>query len=154
MPLAEASVDAVAVAQAFHLFEAEAALGEIARVVRPGGAAALVWNVRDLADPLQARFHALLLPYRGDTPNEHDRPWLSEVADSSAFGPIEEWSVPWVARYTRADLADRFASVSFVAALPDGEREALLATIDAAAVDADEPVEFRYRTDVLVLPVS
>ena len=154
LPLPEASVDAVTVAQAFHWFDAEAALAEIARVVRPGGAAALLWNMRDLADPLQARFHALLLPYRGDTPNEHDRPWLAEVSASRAFGPVEEWSVPWVARYTRGELAERFASVSFVAALPERERERLLATIDAVALDAGGAVEFRYRTDVFVLPVS
>ena len=154
LPFSAASVDAVTVAQAFHWFDAKLALAEIARVVRPGGAAALVWNMRDLTDPLQARFHELLLAYRGDTPNEHDRPWLAEVATSSAFGPIEEWSVAWVARYTREALAARFASVSFVALLPEREREALLAKLDAVAADLGEPVEFRYRTDVFVLPLN
>ena len=38
LPLADASVDAVTVAQAFHWFDAERALAEIARIVRPGGA--------------------------------------------------------------------------------------------------------------------
>jgi ubiquinone/menaquinone biosynthesis C-methylase UbiE len=154
LPLEDASADAVTVAQAFHWFDAEAALAEIARVVRPGGAAALVWNVRDLGDPIQARFHALLLPYRGETPNEHERPWLAAVAASPRFGPIEEFSVPWTAHYTRADLAGRFGSVSFVANLPEDERERLLARIDAEAAELDEPMEFRYRTDVYVLPVS
>ena len=154
LPLADSSVDAVTVAQAFHWFDAEAALAEIARIVRPGGAAALVWNVRDLEDPMQARFHALLLPYRGDTPNEHDRPWLDAVASSASFGQMEEWSVPWVAYYTRDELADRFASISFVAQLPEEERARLLAQVDAAADGLEEPFAFRYRTDVVVLPVS
>jgi ubiquinone/menaquinone biosynthesis C-methylase UbiE len=154
MPLADASVDALTVAQAFHWFDAPAALAEIARVVRPGGAAALMWNVRDLADEPQARFQELLLPYRGDTPNEHERPWLADLATSASFEPIEEWSVPWVAHLTRAELAGRFGSVSFVAQLPHDERRALLARIDAVAEELGEPVEFRYRTDVFVLPVS
>ena len=88
LPLGDSAVDAVTVAQAFHWFDARAALAEIARVVRPGGAAALVWNVRDLADPVQARFHELLLPYRGDTPNEHDRPWLADVSRSARLGRL------------------------------------------------------------------
>jgi ubiquinone/menaquinone biosynthesis C-methylase UbiE len=154
LPLADASVDAVTVAQAFHWFDARTALAEIARVVRPGGAAALVWNVRDLTDPLQARFQELLLPFRRDTPNEHERPWLADVAASPSFGPVEEWSAPWVARLTLTELAGRFGSVSFVAQLPDDVRRALLAQIDAVAADLGEPVEFRYRTDVFVLPVS
>jgi ubiquinone/menaquinone biosynthesis C-methylase UbiE len=154
MPIADASVDAVTVGQAFHWFDARASLAEIARVVRPGGAAALVWNVRDLADETQARFQELLLPYRGETPNEHERPWLADVAASASFGPTEEWSVPWVAELTRSELAGRFGSVSFVAQLPDDERRALLARIDAVAAQCGEPLEFRYRTDVFVLPVS
>jgi SAM-dependent methyltransferase len=154
LPFADDSLDAVTVAQAFHWFDAEAALAEIARVVRPGGAAALVWNIRELADPLQARFHELLLPYRGDTPNEHDRPWLAAVAASGVFGPIETWSAPFAELMTRADLAARFGSVSFVAQLPEDERAALLARLEAAAAGADEPIAFRYRTDVFVLPVS
>jgi SAM-dependent methyltransferase len=47
IPLADDSVDAVMVGQAFHWFDAAAALDEIARVLRPGGVLAPMWNVRD-----------------------------------------------------------------------------------------------------------
>lgn len=45
IPLAVDSVDGVFVAQAFHWFDTEAALTEIARVLRPRGALVVMWNV-------------------------------------------------------------------------------------------------------------
>jgi SAM-dependent methyltransferase len=44
IPLSDASVDGVFAAQAFHWFADERALGEIARVLRPGGALVVMWN--------------------------------------------------------------------------------------------------------------
>src|SRR5204862_961160 len=44
IPLEAGMVDAVFVAQAFHWFDGRRALTEIARVLRPGGGLALIWN--------------------------------------------------------------------------------------------------------------
>lgn len=57
--LASASVDVVACFQAFHWFASAEALAEFERVLRPGGRVALVWNERDLSDPLTREFRAL-----------------------------------------------------------------------------------------------
>ena len=45
IPLAEASVDAVFAAQAYHWFDDERAIAEMARVLRPRGALVLMWNL-------------------------------------------------------------------------------------------------------------
>jgi ubiquinone/menaquinone biosynthesis C-methylase UbiE len=152
MPLGDASVDAITVGQAFHWFDAAAALVEAARVLRPGGALALVWNIRELADPVQERIEGFLREVRRGAPNEHEQPWREVVDASPLFGPGEKRSFPWKTAYTWAELSERLASVSFVAQLPESERAALLARVEDALEGEPEPLPFRYRTDVYVYP--
>ena len=52
IPLADSTVDAVLVGQAFHWFDPALALPEMARVLRPGGTLSLLWNHDDDTDPL------------------------------------------------------------------------------------------------------
>jgi SAM-dependent methyltransferase len=47
IPLADGSVDAVVAGQAYHWFDPDRALPEIARVLRPGGVFAAFWNDAD-----------------------------------------------------------------------------------------------------------
>jgi SAM-dependent methyltransferase len=54
--LPAAAVDAVVAAQAFHWFEADAALREFHRILKPGGWVALMWNERDESDPFTAGY--------------------------------------------------------------------------------------------------
>lgn len=51
IPLPDADVDAVLVGQAFHWFDRDRALLEIARVLRPGGRLGLLWNFDDDSVP-------------------------------------------------------------------------------------------------------
>jgi len=55
-----AAFDLVTVAQAFHWFDAPVALAEIARVLRPGGMLALIWNEREESDPVMAEFSRII----------------------------------------------------------------------------------------------
>lgn len=56
-----ASADLVTAAQAFHWFDKDAALTEIARITKPGGGVALFWNMRDGArSPFLADYEHLL----------------------------------------------------------------------------------------------
>ncbi len=57
--LQDHSVTLVTVAQAFHWFDLDAALAEIHRILRPGGRAAALWNLRG-EGPFMAAYDALL----------------------------------------------------------------------------------------------
>ena len=72
--LPDASVDLVVAGQAFHWFEPGAARQEFARVLRPGGAVALLWNERKLdATPFLADYERLLLTFGTDYEAVRDR---------------------------------------------------------------------------------
>jgi len=58
--LAAASVDVVAMFQAFQCCDGAAALTEFARIVRPGGRIAVVWNSPDRDDPFTAAYEDLV----------------------------------------------------------------------------------------------
>jgi SAM-dependent methyltransferase len=54
--LADGCATAVLAAQAFHWFDAAAALREFHRILRPEGWAVLIWNERDERDPCTAAY--------------------------------------------------------------------------------------------------
>ncbi|MDR3313699.1 MAG: class I SAM-dependent methyltransferase [Oscillospiraceae bacterium] len=62
--LADHSVDAITVAQAFHWFDHAACQTEFARILKPGGKAALLWNSRDKDQPLPRKHGELMEKYR------------------------------------------------------------------------------------------
>jgi SAM-dependent methyltransferase len=152
IPLAGESADAVTVAQAFHWFDAEPALAEIHRVLRPGGALALVWNERQEDDPVNRAIDALVNPLRrdSDVPHYRDGSWRAALERSRLFGPGQETRHHNEQVLDAAGLADRVGSVSFVAALETAPREALLERVRAVA--ADGPVVLPNTTLVQVYP--
>jgi len=58
--LADASVDLVTAAQAFHWFNNDASKAEFNRILRPGGRLALIWNKRRVEQPFQQAYDATL----------------------------------------------------------------------------------------------
>lgn len=65
--LPDASVDLVTAAQAFHWFDAAACRREFARILKPNGAIALVWNEREASTtPFLAGYEALIRRHATD----------------------------------------------------------------------------------------
>jgi protein-L-isoaspartate O-methyltransferase len=65
-PLPDACADAVTVAAAFHWFRRDEALAEFARVLRPGGRLAIVYNLRDPESELQQELSRMLELHGGN----------------------------------------------------------------------------------------
>jgi ubiquinone/menaquinone biosynthesis C-methylase UbiE len=150
IPLEDASIDAVTVGQAFHWFDGPVALAEIHRVLRPGGALALVWNSRPREDPVHAEIEALVAPLRDRqcAPTHGTDAWRTAFRTTSRFGPLEERTFAHRVVHDADALVDRVRSTSVVGALDAGPRDGLLAAVRELA--AGGPVELAYVCEVLV----
>ena len=140
IPLPDASVDVVTVAQAFHWFDARAALAEIARVLTPGGGLALLWNERDERTAWVAEMSRLIRWHERTVSRYQHVDWAEVVAASRRFTPLEERAVHWDQPMTREVLADRVRSISYIAVMPTAERERLAAEVTALVAPAARAV--------------
>jgi SAM-dependent methyltransferase len=148
IPLPDAYVQLVTVGQAFHWFDGDAALREIHRVLRPGGRLALLWNRRREGEPVNVAIEELVAPYRGDVPTHRGGAWRAAFENTTLFGRLDE-QVFLTEQLLDADgIADRVASISFIASLPEPDRERVIAA--ARALASDGPVRVPYRTEVQV----
>jgi SAM-dependent methyltransferase len=152
LPFPKASVDLIVAGQAFHWFRGPSAVREIARVLRPRGGLALLWNTRDESVPWVRRFTEILEPYRSDAPGYRSEAWR-KAFHGSIFTPLRHRVFPFVHLQPRDSMADRALSVSFIAGLPDAEkaqvaRRVLRMLDEDPTTRTSDPIEFPYRTDV------
>jgi SAM-dependent methyltransferase len=149
IPLPDASVDAIAVGQAFHWFRHDVAIPELHRVLRPGGGVALIWNVRDPDAPLQQEVSKLIARF-APTGRPEAEESQRRLADSELFRPVEEWRFSFVQQLDADSLAGRIASVSFVAAAPEAARRELDTELRRVVERLGGRVDFPYLTRAYV----
>jgi SAM-dependent methyltransferase len=136
IPLDDGSVDAVFAAEAFHLFIDERAVRELARVLRPDGRLVLMWNLpAGRTEPSIAAAETFLSdraptdvsydPLDLDGPQYTSGKWRDVLADCS-FEPLQEAQLPNLQEIDRDGLVAFFASMGWIADLPDDERLPLL----------------------------
>jgi SAM-dependent methyltransferase len=149
IPLDDGSVDAVAVGSAFHWFRHDEAVPELHRVLRPGGAVAIIWNSRDQDRPLQQEISELIKPLipEGRPPVGRS---VQALEASELFGAVEQRTFPFVQRLDADGVADRIASVSFVAAAPPEVRAELDRKLREVVAAQGGEVDFAYLTEVYV----
>lgn len=125
IPANDRSVDVVIAAQAFHWFDHELAIPEIARVLKPGGHVAVVWNLLDQRIPWVRK----LVQVMGEA---HVGAGSEEVLEATdLFEAIEHATFAFWQDVDRDTLVDVVASRSYIASLPDDEREAKLDAVRA-----------------------
>jgi SAM-dependent methyltransferase len=119
LPLADASVDAVLVADAWHWFPHDRAVAEVRRVLRPGGWLGLVWNTPTPVERWEFELAGI----------DPDRKGLEEDGDGA--GPVLPFpadetrtaTFPWTWEMTPDHWRSFLATNSAVAAMDQEERE-------------------------------
>ena len=140
IPLDDAAVDAVFTGQSFHWFANDIAVAEIARVLRPGGVLARMWN--EAVDPCPL-------------PPEYDRrltelheamrppPVPDDIFDGTPFGEVHEGAVDHEHVSSRDDVLAFAASVSWIANRDD--RDDVLGELGSLLPEGD--YTFRMQTN-------
>lgn len=121
IPLPDNSVDAVLVAQAWHWFDPEQAIAEVARVLRPGGRLGLVWNTRDERLGWVKDLGRII--------GHEDDPFSESVALPKPFTDLERKHVEWTSYLTPQALIDLVASRSYCITQPAAVRTQTLAEV-------------------------
>jgi ubiquinone/menaquinone biosynthesis C-methylase UbiE len=149
--LADASVDLVVAGQAFHWFDQKRARQEFARILKPSGWVALIWNERRLdSTPFLRAYEQMLLKYGTD---------YEEVRHENVYNDVAPFFAPYEFKMTAFDnhqvfdfdgAKGRLLSASYVPAAGHENFEPMLGELRAifeANQQAGEIV-FEYDTRV------
>jgi SAM-dependent methyltransferase len=123
LPLADSSVDAILVAQAWHWVEPSLAIPEAARVLAPGGRLGLLWNRRVETVGWVGELSSIMGSSRSPDAGRQ-RPEIGPP-----FRPVERTNVDWVHRLSPDAMIDWVASRSYVITLPDAQRQSVLGQV-------------------------
>jgi SAM-dependent methyltransferase len=142
IPLPDASIAAVTVADAIHWFDHAAALAEIGRVLRAGGGLAIVTTFPDWGSASWAHeVGTLMAGLRPQHPQFDGPPWQDAVRASG------DWTEPREVRVTISipaspqRIVDHIASFSWIAALDERERGKLLVQLREVIEAGETPRE-------------
>jgi SAM-dependent methyltransferase len=156
VPLPDASADAVVAAQAYHWFAPERAHPEIARLLRPGGTFAAIWNRRDDSVPW---VHEL-------TVITHDQPAVHGGFDpgdelsfgDTHFGPVERAEFRHSTTQTPESLVALVATRSYYLVASPEHRAAIDAAVrrlcaEHPALAGRDTFELPFQTFAYKAPV-
>ncbi|MFF7634091.1 class I SAM-dependent methyltransferase [Kitasatospora sp. NPDC008050] len=151
LPCHDATADLITYAQAFHWTDPERSLPEVLRVLRPGGAVALWWNIKDRSVPYLAAQEARLV---AALPSYHYYGAMNAIGDQLARHPFEvaRRTLRWERRLGVEEVLTDLRSKSYFAVLEPEVREPVLAA-EREALLADFPdgqVVEPYQLDLWV----
>ncbi|HEX6461182.1 MAG TPA: methyltransferase domain-containing protein [Thermoleophilaceae bacterium] len=146
IPLPDASVAAVTVADGFHWFDQAAALREIRRVLQPSGGLAVLFNVPDWGAASWAdELGSLISESRPEHPGFDGRPWQEAVGEAGGWSEPRQVSVTTNQPTSPQRLLDFLASMSWVAAMPEPERARLVESARSIIEAGETPKELPIR---------
>jgi SAM-dependent methyltransferase len=151
IPLPDASVDAVLLGQAWHWVDLERAVPEVARVLRPGGVLACLWNADDGSVEWVAGYNEAAArgrPVRGYA-GGGDQAELG--LDHPAFGPIEDITFSHTHRLTVDGLIDLLGTHSWALTSEPADREAAFDRIRAYLATRPETSAGEFELPLVTL---
>ena len=155
--LADASVDLVTAAQAFHWFNNEQTRAEFARILKADGKLALIWNRRRLSLPFQRAYDALLrelAPEYGKV--NHMNLGATEIAEFFAGDRMQLLHFDFQQKFDFDGLLGRLKSSSYCPGEDTAEYARLSGELrrlfDKHAVEGQ--LAFEYDTQLYYGPVA
>ena len=155
--LDESGFDLGVCATAFHWLEEGIALAKVARLLRPGGWWAMVWNVfgdSSRPDPFHEATKLLLEGPRGPSAGTHGVPFaldstarVEALRDYGVFDLIEHRSSTWTLELDPAQTVALYATFSEINARQD--RQTVLAELGRIARDEFQGCVIRNMTTIL-----
>ena len=124
IPLADASVDAIFAAQAWHWADQDVALPSVARVLKPGGTLGLIWNIRDESTPWVKRLSEIVHSSNAEIFVEQGK------IQQGPFVEIETAEFTWTQEFDRTRLLELVRSRSYFITAPAGEQQRILDGVD------------------------
>jgi SAM-dependent methyltransferase len=116
------SVDAVVAGQAYHWFDREPAHAEAARVIRPGGIFAPLWNMRDDSVDWVARLSEVSEDTTAGRGLEEPTPMVDSFGPG--FGPVERATFTHTTSHTADTLVGLISTRSYyLTAGPEHQQE-------------------------------
>ena len=150
MPYLSCHFDVVTASQTLHRFAPGLAVTEIARVLRPGGHLAVLYQTRDDTVPWVRRLMGIL--QRVDPSamqGAYGDASVADLAESPYFRDLERKDFRTWVPTTRAGLVAMAAGRPAVAALPAAERQSVLDEVGGlydSSARAPEPLLLPFRT--------
>lgn len=146
------AVDLVVCAQSFHWFRPPAALAEFARILKPSGRLAVMWNRRSLIDPFTATYRQAIFDVGGESEAERMPFDPAVIERTGRFGAPTRRVVPNAQRLDLDGLIGRARSASYVPKTGEaGDRLiALLQDLHAQHADASGIVTLIYNTEIFL----
>lgn len=146
IPLDNATVDCVVVAQAFHWFDAPIALEEIHRVLVDGGRLGVLWNERDESVSWVAELgEAMRWPSHQPYQVGQD---FTPILASGPFVNIERRKFNHRQVLNHEGLLQRVLTTSYIAVMDNEERTSLMRDVRKVVDPLPDEVELPYVTDV------
>ncbi|WP_238412681.1 class I SAM-dependent methyltransferase [Saccharothrix deserti] len=145
IPVPDGTVDAVVVGQAFHWFDTERAMPEIARVLRPGGVLAAMWNGFDESVPWAVEFD------ESGASSASAKGVYGDVPEHELFGSRSERRFAHSHRRTAESLVATINTHSHVLVIPEEERAELNARLLAFLKSRPETAEGEFDYPLVTL---